>query len=191
MAKTNDRYGLQVFPRADPEILPESRESQEGRDGSEPVRTPPDSPQEDGKPGSRPAQRPAEHTPGPWEVVHHGAGDLSGVTIRRAITSGEYVAEVHANKGDDAREVSANIRLIAASPQLLDSLSAMEWAGSGEDEVGDYTDECPNCGASAADAEAPAVFDGLHFVGCELRDALDAALGVTTERAARAGVPHA
>lgn len=70
----------------------------------------------------------------------------------------------------------------SAAPQLLDSLLAVEWAGSVLDDVcGDELDCCPNCFAVIGDAEIEG--SGLHTPDCELRDSLDAALGVTTPRA--------
>lgn len=124
MAETNDRYGLQVFPRADPEILPEARESQKGRDGSEPVRNPENAPSQDEDDRRSPAQRPAD----PLVV------------------------------------------------QLLDSLLAVEWAGTDFNEDADEIDCCPNCGG---------VTTLGHFTYCELRDSLDAALGVKSPRLER------
>lgn len=71
-------------------------------------------------------------------------------------------------------------RAVAPAPpqiatQLLDSLLAVEWAGDAGD-----SDCCPNCGAiGGPDSD---VFDGLHTPGCELRDSLDAALGIRSPR---------
>lgn len=100
----------------------------------------------------------SSHTPGPW-VAHHWAVTTPG---------GLAIADV---VGYD--EPVANARLIAASPALLDSLLAVEWAGAMFNDDGDYFDACPNC------AGAPTVG---HYVGCELRDALDAAHGVKSPR---------
>lgn len=71
-------------------------------------------------------------------------------------------------------EPPTGARVRAAAPQLLDSLLAVEWAGS--DDGPDFPEQidcCPNCGAAAP---------GPHLTGCELRDSLDAALGVTSPR---------
>lgn len=71
-------------------------------------------------------------------------------------------------------EVSkADARIFAAGEALVDSLLAVEWAGTDRDEHGDEYDCCPNCGAALGSAHTP---------GCELRDSLDAALGVTSPR---------
>lgn len=63
--------------------------------------------------------------------------------------------------------------------QLLDSLLAVEWAGTDMDGNGDY---CPNCGGAE---KSPDSSDG-HYTGCELRDSLDLALGVKSPRIERA-----
>lgn len=68
-----------------------------------------------------------------------------------------------------------------AAPQLLESLLAVEWAGFTEDDRGDFVDACPNCLSPIGDPEIEG--SGLHTPTCELRDALDAALGVKSPRA--------
>lgn len=80
-------------------------------------------------------------------------------------------------------EAQTGARVRAAAEALLQSLNAVEWAGTMPTDDGrDEFDACPNCGAPAADDEAPEIFDGRHYAHCELRDALDAALGVTSPR---------
>lgn len=75
------------------------------------------------------------------------------------------------------RELAERLALTTA---LADSLLAVEWAGTGEDADGDLIDCCPNCIAPIGDAEIEG--SGVHYAHCELRDALDAALGVKSER---------
>lgn len=121
----------------------------------------------------------AEHTPGPWAVVARGTARLDRRTIRRNVTGGAYVGEIRPAESDDPARVLANGHLIAAAPQLLDSLLAVEWAGSDDgQDFPDQIDCCPNCGAPEE--------GGRHFTNCELRDSLDAALGVTSPRLERA-----
>lgn len=71
---------------------------------------------------------------------------------------------------------------LALIPQLLDSLQAVEWGGALviDEEHGDCVDACPNCYAPAPDLEIEGA--GQHYAHCELRDSLDAALGVTSQR---------
>lgn len=116
----------------------------------------------------------AEHTSGPWFVelttlaglrIVHGEADLHGFRDDVPVGLGKL---------DPTTEERANVTLKAAAPQLLDSLLAVEWAGSDMTDEGDFFDVCPNCGESEA--------SGYHTVGCELRDSLDAALGVTSPR---------
>jgi hypothetical protein len=59
----------------------------------------------------------SQHTPGPWRA------EVSGDTVY--ITSETYgdVARVREGDGDDRRE--ANIRLIAAAPELLEALDGI------------------------------------------------------------------
>lgn len=98
----------------------------------------------------------------------------------------EHVATIWQDSEDDVPEgrtdedVEAIAQLVAAAACLRDSLLAVEWAGSDEDADGDLVDTCPNCGATFGDPEKG--LTGLHFAGCELRDSLDAALGVTSPR---------
>lgn len=119
------------------------------------------------------------HTPAPWFVeltrsaglrIVHGPPDEEGFRDDVPVGLGK-VGPTH--------EERANITLQAAAPQLLDSLLAVEFGGTAFDDNADEFDCCPNCQG------APTLG---HFVGCELRDALDAALGVTSPRIARAEV---
>lgn len=127
----------------------------------------------------------AEYTPGPWiteqgdEEIWIGVQKPRGSGIFDVVTSVEGAADVH--DADFFARAQANARLIAAAPQLLDSLLAVEWAGSMDDEEsGDAFDCCPNCMAPVADFDAPGIL--VHYAHCELRDSLDAALGVTSPR---------
>lgn len=72
-------------------------------------------------------------------------------------------------------DIEADTRLFVAARLLLDSLLAVEWSGNeeGTDGLDDY-DCCPNCGAALGSHHTPT---------CELRDALDAALGIKSPRA--------
>lgn len=167
--------GLQVFPTGTPGIVPESRESGGILPDSDPVRNGAESLAGAGSGPVRPADRPA-HTPGPWFVESRGG-------LLEIICPGQQwegnpviVAEVPTDLGPpDYSDAAADARLLAAAPQLLESLLAVEWAGEDEtEELFETEDCCPNCGAAAAGK--------LHFTHCELRDSLDAALGVTSPR---------
>lgn len=130
----------------------------------------------------------AAHTPAPWEVGRHGLHDfevLGGTPcVQIAVLRGSFSRPVRGTAERVTEEVPvpeawANAALIAAAPALLEALLTAEWAGTDEDETGDLVDSCPNCGALHGDHE---IFDGLHTPTCELRDALDAALGVSSPR---------
>lgn len=135
------------------------------------------------------------HTPGPWVAVVADCSKLPSIAegiVVQAIGQPGYqpgdircvalVAPVDERRPDTRKaEDWADAHLLAAAPQLLESLLAVEWAGNEEDEFGDIPDACPNCGAFAGDAEIEG--SGLHTPTCELRDALDSALGVKSPRA--------
>lgn len=107
--------------------------------------------------GEAPPRPVPPHTPG-------FRGPVSDVElIRRGVREDEEAAE----------------RVRAAAPQLLDSLLAIEWSGFIEDDD-DAVECCPNCFAPIGDAEIEG--SGVHYAHCELRDSLDAALGVTSQR---------
>ena len=60
----------------------------------------------------------AQHTPGPWEIIPHGAGETADMTIREDKTSGQYVALVQVfGDSDFAPRARANAALIAAAPE--------------------------------------------------------------------------
>jgi hypothetical protein len=51
---------------------------------------------------------------GPWEWI-----PSNGYVIRRAVTSGQYVAEIRPTPSDDPAEMQATATLICAAPDLL------------------------------------------------------------------------
>lgn len=127
------------------------------------------------------------HTPGPWEIGRYGLHDFEvqghreeGGSVQVAVLRGMLSKPAPGTLGrnyvdEPIPQAWANAALIAAAPQLLESLLAVEWAGNRLDDVtGDDIDCCPNCGAALG---------SLHTPRCELRDSLDAALGVTSPRA--------
>ena len=66
------------------------------------------------------------HTPGPWEVMRHGAGETDDMTIREDKTGGQYVALVQVFEDPDfAPRARANARLIAAAPTMLEALERL------------------------------------------------------------------
>lgn len=118
----------------------------------------------------------SSHTPAPWFVELTATAGLRIVHGPPDPETG-FRSDVPVGLGSLAptAEELANVRLKAASVALLESLLAVEWAGTDEtEELFETEDCCPNCGAAAAGK--------LHFAHCELRDALDAALGVTSPR---------
>lgn len=194
--RTRQTAELQVFPVSTPEILPESREKQATRDGSGPIRNPQPDPLSAPESGERPGNWPAgAHTPGPWRLVHRydvpEIVDQRGFEIVETPTlaiSPEWLEanpdkhwgghdESHIER--DLEEDVANAHLIHAAPQLLDSLLAVEWGGAFENDDADLIECCPNCLAPASASDNTA---GIHYAACELRDSLDAALGVTSPR---------
>jgi hypothetical protein len=77
----------------------------------------------------------AQHTPGPWELMEHGAyGDFDGRSqiIMSEPLSGDNpfrLAAVHVDNMDDVAG-AANARLMAASPKLLAALMAFVERGT-------------------------------------------------------------
>lgn len=183
MAETRGANGLQVFPKTDPDFVPESRNGQVIRPASDPIRNPQPDPLSAPESEKSPADRPG-HSPGPW-VWGWETGNVIQVYRVTGGIQNEEIAEVwldseHAAPDRTEAGMEADARLISVAPQLLESLLAVEWAGSDSDEDDDLIDVCPNCGATFGDPEKG--LTGLHTPGCELRDALDAALGVTSPR---------
>lgn len=79
-----------------------------------------------------------EHTPGPWEARESDPSEgFDCWWIEDA--NGESVADAHGYQSDAAKR--ANSRLIAAAPELLGALEAVEWVG-GRNGVPFY---CPWC----------------------------------------------
>jgi len=87
-------------------------------------------------------------TPGPWKISHGGFGTDDGFSIASNSIEAKNVKQVAecwpcAIVNDDhRRELAANARLIAAAPQLLAALKAVEWEGWAPRED-DYC--CPSC----------------------------------------------
>jgi hypothetical protein len=67
-----------------------------------------------------------QHTPGPWivDVAQDSDGTIHSVDVREA-AYGLFVAAVEAHT-DEHADVMANARLIAAAPDLLAALRAIE-----------------------------------------------------------------
>jgi len=74
----------------------------------------------------------SKHTPGPWESVE--TKPIAGVTVARgwfvSPVKGRRspvldIAQVHLTASQDREEQEANARLIAAAPDLLESLQEM------------------------------------------------------------------
>lgn len=55
----------------------------------------------------------AQHTPGPWEVVHR-----SGACVLKSVAHGDTIAQLE-SFGVLSKEAAANRALIAAAPELL------------------------------------------------------------------------
>ena len=66
----------------------------------------------------------AEHTPGPWRVAYLDCN-------RQSVVMGEHIEIAtcwHHSVGSIEKEMHANARLIAAAPDLLEALNAVEGA---------------------------------------------------------------
>lgn len=90
-----------------------------------------------------------KHTPGPWDLCEahpcsHGARVLAGCRIIATVVGGIGRRATKSGR--------ANARLIAAAPDLLEALRAVEWSGESHDEDGDPVDACPWCGSVVGDA---------------------------------------
>lgn len=126
------------------------------------------------------------HTPGPWKSDGKVIGWLSGDQPAVRVTyeqpnrpgffspvcmvevdgAGKYGSAGSLNPIDDAR-------LIAAAPDLLAALKAVEWKGTGYDREGDKEKRCPCCNESAPG------YGGLgeHTIDCQLASAIAKAEG--------------
>ena len=64
------------------------------------------------------------HTPGPWRVQGRAiaASPLDRICVTSDATDGGFVVRPRAIDGRDADTVTANARLIASAPELLDAL---------------------------------------------------------------------
>lgn len=96
----------------------------------------------------------AQHTPGPWELIHFG-----GPQIGHKAT-GEAVCTMWGDENDPADQFHANARLIAAAPQLYEALIAVL-----EGVHGARADEDLDCSTDA----------GGYLLGDVMNDALIAA----------------
>lgn len=110
-----------------------------------------------------------KHTPGPWHafqtadstrhLVVQGDGSRPNEPIIATVIG--HTASLHAAE-------ASNARLIAAAPELLEVLLAVEWSGTEETEIGDSVGACPWCGNAQADD---------HTAACKLAAAIAKAEG--------------
>jgi hypothetical protein len=85
----------------------------------------------------------AKHTPGLWACDDTGVKDAEGFSI---CSTGN-------NRAIVGNERAANLRLIAAAPDLLAALQALEWAVSGVDYIEtEYADQVAQARAAIAKA---------------------------------------
>ena len=118
----------------------------------------------------------SKHTPGPWEVVRHRAPEqeYSGLKVHRVgpIEKGARyaVAQVGLGRNRDPEDL-ANARLIAAAPEMLAALRAIEWAGAGSTVRSRFkgNGRCPDCGARHE--------HGVHYEDCRVVAAIAKAEG--------------
>lgn len=74
------------------------------------------------------------HTPGPWEAERDDNRELYDIGHRRTPIGQRCVASVTFGYDEPAEtEQHANAKLIAAAPELLEALSALEVAANGAD----------------------------------------------------------
>jgi hypothetical protein len=104
------------------------------------------------------------HTEGPWEVV--GPQDYGVYRIEHLPAENEWVATttICDIDGDSGRE-AANAHLIAAAPDLLAALEAVEWVPM------EYRESCPWCHADPG--------SGGHAPDCQRQAAIAKAKGET------------
>lgn len=62
----------------------------------------------------------SKFTPGPWKVTHNGYANAP--YLIHHVESGTDVAEVYCDESPDQPTQTANARLIAAAPEMLDAL---------------------------------------------------------------------
>lgn len=72
-----------------------------------------------------------KHTPGPWDVFEYENGMLEGCSIIGHDGGKQLTFMATPNDGEDS-EVLANMRLAAASPDLLEALRVYLMAGHKE-----------------------------------------------------------
>ncbi len=63
--------------------------------------------------------RKSKHTPGPWTAYDAAA---YGTSIKHGSMTGQCIAAVHLYQGLSVETYAANVRLIAAAPELLEAL---------------------------------------------------------------------
>jgi hypothetical protein len=98
------------------------------------------------------------HTPGPWKVKSRDA------TSHRVIGGGGTIATIITTSKHPPEVKLANARLIAAAPQLLEALQALEWL-----DIQRYTAVfCPRCFQTKKEG---------HVSDCQTKQALAAAKG--------------
>ena len=105
-----------------------------------------------------------KHTQGPWtaRMQERKGGTALGPIVEfvggRIGWSSFATAEPNEGEGKPYRQSMANARLIAAAPDLLEALQAVEWGGHTGVAV------CPGCGAIE--------FESVHSNGCPIKVAL-------------------
>lgn len=105
-----------------------------------------------------------KHTPGPWLVENEGDGTWTVWTRQPHIGSLAHVQDEDINGLFPAE---ANARLMAAAPDMLSVLKAVEWNGP---YVGYAAAVCPSCDAYRSDNKG-------HRKDCELAAAIAKAEG--------------
>lgn len=74
-------------------------------------------------------QTKGSHTPGPWQAIRDGKRELYEIGVKREIVGFRLVAQVHFGFHEPTEsQQHANARLIAAAPELLAALKAMDTA---------------------------------------------------------------
>ena len=83
------------------------------------------------------------HTPGPWYAIRNTS--YWEVRDKNRQVADTCATSCRKEPGDEERG-EANARLIAAAPEMLSALKAVEWAGQTDVAEGGYKDACPMCG---------------------------------------------